>query len=39
MGEVRRQGEEVVVRTYASPMLAELGDSLPEAIVGDAWLA
>jgi superfamily I DNA/RNA helicase len=37
MGEVRRHGEEVVVRTYASPMLAELGDTLPEAVAGDYW--
>jgi DNA helicase II / ATP-dependent DNA helicase PcrA len=36
-GEVRRRGEEVVVRTYASPLLAELGETLPDAVIGNDW--
>jgi hypothetical protein len=37
MGEVRKRGEDVVVRTYASPMLVELGGPLPEAIDREDW--
>jgi DNA helicase II / ATP-dependent DNA helicase PcrA len=37
MGEVRKHGEEVVVRTYASPILAELGETLSDPVAGDDW--
>jgi DNA helicase II / ATP-dependent DNA helicase PcrA len=35
--DVRRRGDEVVVRTHPSPLLGELGERLPEAIRGDDW--
>jgi superfamily I DNA/RNA helicase len=38
-GDVRRPfgGGEPFVRTFASPLLAELGASLPDALPGDDW--
>ncbi len=36
-GDVRRRGEQVVVRTHPSPLLGELGETLPDAVSGDGW--